>query len=158
MFDFLTALWHEYPLWLMFMSAFLSATVLPGNSEIIFLGLAAKIQLPADTYFSEPIAWLIFSATLSNTLGSITTYYLGRCFPAPTLNKHDGKVRWVLAKIQRYGVWALLFSWLPIVGDLFCAAAGWLRLNSLQTLLFIFIGKFLRYLFLFYLIVGYTFL
>lgn len=79
MFDFLTALWHEYPLWLMFMSAFLSATVLPGNSEIIFLGLAAKIQLPADTYFSEPIAWLIFSATLGNTLGSITTYYLGRC-------------------------------------------------------------------------------
>ncbi|PVX42694.1 membrane protein YqaA with SNARE-associated domain [Pasteurella langaaensis DSM 22999] len=162
MFDFLTALWHEYPLWLMFISAFLSATILPGNSEAIFLGLATTIQLAAKTYFSEPIAWLISSATLGNTLGSITTYCLGRWLPSPkfntALNKNDNKVRWVLTKFQRYGTWALLFSWLPIVGDLFCAVAGWLRLNSLQTLLFIFIGKFLRYLFLLYLVVGYTFL
>jgi len=158
MFDFLTALWHEYPFYLMFISAFLSATILPGNSEAVFLSLAATIQLPTYSYFSEPIVWLLFSATVGNSLGSVTTYCLGRWLPSPTLNKQEGKVRWVLAKIQRYGVWTLLFSWLPIVGDLFCAVAGWLRLNSLQTLFFILIGKFLRYLFLLYLVVGYTFL
>lgn len=157
MFDFFTALLGEHQLWTMFFSAFLSATVLPGNSEIIFLGLAAKIQLPAHTYFSEDICWLLFSATIGNSLGSLTTYWLGRWFPSSDILHPTSKVRWVLAKFQRYGVWTLLLSWLPVVGDLFCAVAGWLRLNSLQALFFIVIGKMCRYLFLLYLVVGYTF-
>lgn len=157
MFDFFTALLGEHQLWTMFFSAFLSATVLPGNSEIIFLGLAAKIQLPAHIYFPEDVCWLLFSATIGNGLGSLTTYWLGCWFPSSDMLNPTSKVRWVLAKFQRYGAWTLLLSWLPVVGDLFCAVAGWLRLNSLQALLFIVIGKLCRYLFLLYLVVGYTF-
>lgn len=158
MFDFLTALWGEHQLWTMFLSAFLSATVLPGNSEIVFLGLSAKIQLSASTYFSTPILWLLAVATLGNTLGSITTYWLGRWCPSPEMNNPNAKVRWVFKQFHRYGLWVLLLSWLPVVGDLCCVAAGWLRLNSLQSLFFILIGKFFRYLFLLYMVIGYTFL
>ena len=149
MFDFLTALLQEHSLLLMFVSAFLSATVLPGNSEIVFVGLAAAILLPAEHYISAPILALLLSAVIGNSLGSLTTYWVGRWLP---------KVRWVFSKISQYGELTLLLSWLPVVGDLFCAVAGWFRLNWLSSLIYIIIGKTLRYLFLLYLVIGYTFL
>ncbi len=65
MFDFLTALLGEHSLYLMFISAFLSATVLPGNSEIVFLALSAKIQIIANHYFSPAIMQLILAATFA---------------------------------------------------------------------------------------------
>ena len=39
--------------------------------------------------------------------------------------------------VQRWGAAALLFSWLPLVGDALCVAAGWLRLHWLPCTLFI---------------------
>lgn len=157
MLDFLTALLGEYSLYLMFASAFLSATVLPGNSEIVFMGLAAKIQLSSTAYFSLPILQLLAAATIGNTLGSLSTYWIARIFPAPNLSEQDSKVRYLLAKFQRYGTLLLLFSWLPIVGDLICVLAGWLRLNWGSSLIFMLIGKTLRYLFLLSLVMGYAF-
>ncbi|MFM6922039.1 MAG: DedA family protein, partial [Polynucleobacter victoriensis] len=46
----------------------------------------------------------------------------------------------------KLGPQALLLSWLPIVGDPLCAVAGWLRLPWLPCLMYMAIGKFLRYL------------
>ena len=159
MFDFLTALLQEHSLLLMFVSAFLSATVLPGNSEIVFVGLAATILLPAEHYISAPILALLLSAIIGNSLGSLTTYWVGRWFPkADFSHSNNKKVRWVFSKISQYGELTLLLSWLPVVGDLFCAVAGWFRLNWLSSLIYIIIGKTLRYLFLLYLVIGYTFL
>ena len=159
MFDFLTALLQEHSLLLMFVSAFLSATVLPGNSEIVFVGLAAAILLPAEHYISAPILALLLSAIIGNSLGSLTTYWVGRWFPKADLSySNNKKVRWVFSKISQYGELTLLLSWLPVVGDLFCAVAGWFRLNWLSSLIYIIIGKTLRYLFLLYLVIGYTFL
>ena len=159
MFDFLTALLQEHSLLLMFVSAFLSATVLPGNSEIVFVGLAAAILLPAEHYISAPILALLLSAVIGNSLGSLTTYWVGRWFPkADFSHSNNKKVRWVFSKISQYGELTLLLSWLPVVGDLFCAVAGWFRLNLLSSLIYIIIGKTLRYLFLLYLVIGYTFL
>ena len=40
-FNFWADFWQTHGLWLMFFSAFLSATILPGNSEIVFISLAA---------------------------------------------------------------------------------------------------------------------
>ncbi|WP_386697717.1 YqaA family protein [Lonepinella sp. MS14436] len=158
MFDFLTALLGEHSLYLMFISAFLSATVLPGNSEIVFLALSAKIQIIANHYFSPAIMQLILAATFGNTLGSLTTYWLGRWLPFPEIKPdQQRKVRWILAKFFRYGAILLLFSWLPVLGDLMCAVAGWLRLNVWQTLIYMLIGKGLRYLFLLSMVIGYTF-
>ena len=159
MLNFLTALLDEYELWLMFASAFLSATLLPGNSEIIFTALAAKIQLSETQWFNLNILNLLFVATLGNALGSFTGYWLGRLFPNPNIEQQNShKVRWVLAKLLKYGTVFLIFSWLPIIGDLVCLLAGWLRLSSWQALLFIFIGKGLRYLFLLSIVIGYTFI
>ena len=85
-----------------------------------------------------------FLATAGNTLGSLTTYWIGRWFPK--IDSKNDRTLWAINKIQRYGAITLLLSWLPIIGDLFCAVAGWLRLNWLSCLIFMTIGKGLRYI------------
>lgn len=144
--DYLTALLggffsEENQLLIMFASSFLSATLLPGNSEIIFTTYATQSLLNHNMGFG-----LLVSATLGNTLGSLTTYFLAKIFPQPQFHKQQTKsIRLALTLSQKYGIWILLFSWFPIVGDLFCGIAGWLRFNLWQSIILIFIGKLMRY-------------
>jgi membrane protein YqaA with SNARE-associated domain len=114
----------------LFASAFLSATLLPGNSEAALLALLALRP--------ELATAAIALATLGNTLGGATTYLLGRLIPRAPSGR---AVEW----LRRFGTPALLMSWAPVVGDALCAAAGWLRLPWLPALLFMAAGKFLRY-------------
>jgi membrane protein YqaA with SNARE-associated domain len=116
----------------LFASAFLSATVLPGSSEIALAALVA--HAPAHA----PAAVLV--ATVGNTLGGMTSYAIGRALPA-TPRDHRA-----LALARRWGVWALLFSWLPVIGDALCIASGWLRQRVLPAACAIAAGKLARYL------------
>ena len=118
-------------LWGLAVSAFLSATLLPGNSEIVLVALLAKFP----TLFWQSI----IVATLANTLGGMTSYAIGRVLPNKVENKAS---QW----LTRYGEWMLLLSWVPLVGDALCVAAGWLRINPWLTLLMLAIGKCARYL------------
>ncbi len=47
--------------------------------------------------------------------------------------------------LNRLGPAALIFSWLPIVGDPLCAVAGYLRFAFWPSVFFMALGKFLRY-------------
>ena len=124
-FSFWADFWQTHGLWLMFFSAFLSATILPGNSEIVFVSLAAPKVL-VGSLLSADIFWLVFLATAGNTLGSLTTYWIGRWFPK--IDSKNDRTLWVINKIQRYGSITLLLSWLPIIGDVFCGS----RLASIE--------------------------
>ncbi|BET13308.1 YqaA family protein [Pandoraea sputorum] len=55
--------------------------------------------------------------------------------------------RWM----RRFGPPLLLLSWLPVVGDPLCTLAGWLRLSWRSCLVYIAIGKTLRYVAITYL-------
>lgn len=46
---------------------------------------------------------------------------------------------------RRYGVWSLLFSWLPIIGDPLCLAGGILKVGFGRFSLFVFTCKLARY-------------
>ncbi|NQZ93043.1 MAG: DedA family protein [Moritella sp.] len=126
-------------LWLLFFSSFTSATILPGSSEIL---LTAMLVEGSWSY------WQLFvMATSGNVLGSILTFYMGYFIHAKkpidfSANKHYQRVHDV---IQRWGWSSLLFSWLPIVGDVFCLLAGWLRVNPLLAFIAIMFGKSIRY-------------
>jgi membrane protein YqaA with SNARE-associated domain len=107
----------------LFAAAFLSATVLPFQSEVVLFGLLLTEHYP----------WwlLILVASVGNTLGSATNWVLGRLlarfeerpwFPV----KRESIVRaekWY----RRYGRWSLLLSWLPFIGDPLTIVAGVLR-------------------------------
>jgi len=59
-----------------------------------------------------------------------------------------GQGRWnrrARAWMTRIGPPALLLSWLPLVGDPLCAAAGWLRLSFWPCVAYMAAGKFARY-------------
>ena len=93
---------------------------------------------------SDYSAWtLVGVATLGNVLGGCTNYALGllaaRGFRVAYFEKEHR--REALDRIQRYGAWALLFSWLPIVGDPLCLAAGYLRTNLWLSILCMTLGK-----------------
>ncbi|MGR5179000.1 YqaA family protein [Vibrio parahaemolyticus] len=119
----------------LFVSGFLSATLLPGGSEA---GLVATLSL--QQY--EP-AMIVLVATVGNTLGGLTNYWIGIWLPNRTQSeKHGHKA---MAWLQKYGYWTLLFSWLPVIGDPLCLAAGWLRMKFLPCVVLIALGKALRY-------------
>jgi uncharacterized protein HI_0489 len=145
------ALFGEHRLWIMFASAFLSATVLPGNSEIIFVTLITPLLWAGTDYLSVDIQSLLWTAVAGNTLGSLTTYALGRWLPTFNQPPQNAKLAWVLEKTRRHGSMMLFFSWLPVVGDVCCAVAGWLRLNWVACLIFMTLGKIVRYVFLLFL-------
>lgn len=126
-------------LWELFLSAFISATIAPGGSEAILAYLVAK--------GSQPLPELLFAATIGNTLGAMTTWSLGwlaaKKYPLESLLA--SKNRKALNTVKQKGQWVLFFTWLPVVGDALCFAAGWLKLPVLSGVLIILAGKFCRY-------------
>jgi membrane protein YqaA with SNARE-associated domain len=114
----------------LFASSFLAATLLPGGSEAV---LFAVLKFHPEQFWAA-----LGVATLGNTLGGMSSYLLGRLIPQTKPLKG-------LATVQRWGSPILLLSWVPLLGDPLCVAAGWLRLNPWWSTLFIAIGKFGRY-------------
>lgn len=138
---------NENQLIIMFASAFMSASLLPGNSEIVFSTIATQTILFEHALVTSPLIWLVCVATIGNTLGSLLTLYFGRLIPEPKSLNHK-YAEWVIHKLNRYGIIMLLLSWLPLLGDLLCGVAGWLRLPLLKSAFYIFMGKLIRYLLL----------
>jgi len=135
----------DYGLLGLFISAFVSSTIAPGGSE------AALIYLLMEGGLSH--LDLLVVATLGNSLGALTTYYLGfltsqRYSPEQLISSKQARA---LSWVKRWGVVALLLSWLPVVGDGFCFAAGWLKLSFTRSALLIMLGKLSRYGFIIYL-------
>jgi membrane protein YqaA with SNARE-associated domain len=119
----------------MFGSSFLSATLLPGSSEALLIALL--IAKKTSVY------GLLLAASLGNTLGGLTNILIGRLLPLKRQGRwHDTAMTW----LHRLGPAALLFSWLPVIGDLLCVLAGWLRFAWLPAMLFLAVGKTLRYI------------
>jgi membrane protein YqaA with SNARE-associated domain len=114
----------------LFLSSFLAATLLPGGSEV---ALFALLKLHPE----QTVPALIL-ATIGNTLGGMTTYAMARLLPQKLMPQKS-------AMVARHGAPALLFAWMPIVGDALCAAAGWLRLSWLPCMLWMALGKGARY-------------
>ena len=119
----------------LFVSAFTSATLLPGTSDA---------ALVAVLWRNSALAWQALAvATLGNSLGGMLSYGLGRLLPEKIRHRFSEKT---VRHCARWGAPVLLLSWLPLLGDALPFAAGWLRLNWRQSFCFLTLGKFLRYL------------
>ncbi|MDD4915840.1 MAG: DedA family protein [Methylococcales bacterium] len=124
----------------LFVSAFISSTIAPGGSEAVLAYLISQGAIGVEQ--------LILTATIGNTLGALTTWGLGfwtsARYPAEKLLNSQRQKS--LLRVQKWGCWALLFSWLPIIGDGLCFAGGWLKLSFFSSLSAILLGKALRYM------------
>jgi len=127
--------------WLLFGSAFLSATLLPGSSEAVLLGLLAS--------GTEQPVLLVSSASLGNIAGAVVNWGMGRYFmlfkDRSWFPKKDATNARAQAWFARYGIWSLLLSWVPIIGDPLTLVAGIMRVSIGQFLIFVAVGKVLRY-------------
>ena len=126
---------------LLFLGAFGAATILPMSSEAVLAVLAQ-----AD---GARVGLLLAVATLGNTLGAVVNWAIGRFlghlrghrwFPLDD-RTHERAGRW----FSRFGVWSLLFAWLPLVGDPLTVLAGLLRTPLAIFLPLVALGKFARY-------------
>lgn len=137
--------------WLLFISAFGAATLLPLQSEAVLMTLLIQGQ-------SHPYLLLIV-ATLGNVLGSCVNWWLGlkiehfknkKWFPV-------SEIRLLQAQkiYHQYGFYSLLLSWTPIIGDPITLIAGLMKEKFWRFLLIVTIAKAGRYMALYALYLGF---
>lgn len=130
-------------LWGLFLSALMSATVLPGSSEVVMTALITAYPALAVQAF--------FVALAGNLLGCLLTFGMGHAGREGFERFQRVKVNLAHPRIQRLRRWGppgLFLSFLPLVGDALVLAAGWLKLPFWQSMLWIAAGKGARYLLL----------
>jgi membrane protein YqaA with SNARE-associated domain len=138
--DFLPSLITSPSLPILFALSFLAATVLPIGSEwLLIVMVVQKFPLPG----------LVFTATLGNFLGACSTYLLGilgaNYIIRTILRINDTQLLRAEKMYTQYGSWSLLLSWLPVIGDPLCLAAGVFKVNFIRFSVLVFVGKFFRY-------------
>ncbi|HYA37946.1 MAG TPA: YqaA family protein [Candidatus Methylomirabilis sp.] len=130
---------NDLSLWGLFLSAFVSATLFPGGSEVVLAVLALR-------HSYDP--WVLLGvATLGNTLGGMSTWIPGWLLARRLPLDHPCQAhrRRAVERVKKWGIPLLLFSWLTVVGDPLCFAASWLRMNAALSACFIAAGKAARY-------------
>ena len=129
---------------ILFLSSFLAATIFPAGSEVVLATL--NIAGNHDKFL------LLAVATIGNVLGALVNWFIG-CY----LIKFKDRKWFPLKKkqlkkysniYQKWGIWSLLFAWMPIIGDPLTVIAGIFRTNIWLFLLLVTIGKASRYLFI----------
>ena len=131
----------EAGLWGLFFSAFVSATLLPGSSEVVMAALVAA--------YPDIVWWAFLAATAGNVSGCLLSYGMG--YGARQGFERFQRVKVdlehpLVQRLRRYGPPALFLSFLPLVGDVLVVAAGWLKLPLGPSMLWIAAGKATRYL------------
>lgn len=125
-------------------AAFFAATLLPAQSEAVFLGLLAAGS-------AAPLA-LFLTASLANTAGSVVNWWLGRLIARHGIEKLPARLRPDPARFAqaqsffgRFGWPSLLLAWLPIVGDPLTFVAGTLNYPPGRFIALVLLGKAGRY-------------
>ncbi len=133
----------------LFLSAFLAATILPLSSELVLTLLLVNGLNPN---------LLVAVATVGNVLGSFVNYaigFWGSVFVMRKLLKvSEEKFKSSKHRFKKYGVWSLLFAWVPVVGDPLTLIAGALRINLFVFFVLVTIGKLGRYMVVTYVTLG----
>lgn len=124
----------------LFIGTFLAATIIPFSSDALYI---AVLLATKDT------AGCLLVGTLGNWLGGVTSYWLGRLAKWEWLEKHFKVKEETLlkqkAKIDRYGVWLALLSWVPGIGDVITVALGFYKAPVVWTHILLLVGKFGRF-------------
>lgn len=124
----------------LFLLSFLAATILPIGSEWLLVILILQGFSPTN---------VVITASIGNFLGACTTYLIGMWgsdfFIRTILRISDRQLARAETMYEKYGVWSLLLSWVPVIGDPLCLLAGLFRVSFGRFSLLVFIGKFSRY-------------
>lgn len=130
----------------LFVASFLAATILPLSSEVVLTALLLN---------GLPPAALVAIATLGNVLGSFVNYALGywgsKEIVKRWLKMSDTEFVRAEQRFVKYGIFSLLFAWVPIIGDPITVVAGILRVRFAWFVVLVAAGKLTRYIVVSYL-------
>ena len=125
----------------LFLTSFLAATIFPLSSELTLISL-----LKSGSYSSF---LLISTSSLGNILGSIFNWFLGFYLSEHIHKKwfpfKQNQINFASKRFNKFGIWSLLFSWLPVIGYPLTLIAGILRVNFLLFLILVTIRKTSRF-------------
>lgn len=132
--------------WTVFGSSLLAATILPFSSEVVLVGALLK-------GYSPWLLWLFAAA--GNTFGSLINWIIGRYISHLRHRKwfpfKENNIEKAEDWFNRFGMWSLLFAWLPVAGDALTFIAGILRVKMIPFVILVAIGKGARYAVIVYL-------
>ena len=141
--DWVIDVFSEYGYWGMGLLAFLSGSIVPITSEVL---LVFFLRIGLNPLF------LTLVATLGNTIGGFGCYLMGmladkdRAFKmfkiTPRRMQRADKI------IQRYGYWAALISFVPVLGETLLVLLGVMRVSWWKMALVMAAGKLVRYTFI----------
>lgn len=135
----------------LFIASFLAATILPLSSELVLSALLVSGLSPTT---------LVLVATLGNVLGALLNYILGYWASLGIVKKwlKCSEVEFLRAeqRFKKYGIFSLLFAWVPIIGDPITVVAGVLRIHLAWFLILVTTGKLVRYVAISYIILHAT--
>ena len=124
----------------LFLASFLAATIFPLGSEAVVILLISK---------GFSLVPVVLVASFGNYLGACTSYYIGMEGRMHIVEKRfkvtESHLRHAQRWVDKYGVWALLFTWLPVVGDALPIVAGIMKIRFWTFSVFVFTGKLVRY-------------
>lgn len=132
--------WIEWGYIGLFLATFLAATVIPFSSEITVISLLLVGYNPV---------WVVIVASIGNTCGGMSTYYVGYLGKTKWLNKYfkieEEKISKWKMKIQKWGAVLSFITWLPIIGDIISAALGFFKVNVWKVLFGMSVGRTTRF-------------
>ncbi len=127
--------------WGLLLGTFIAGTVLTFSSDVL---LVAILLAGGDPWIC------LAAATVGNGSGAMVSYLLG------WFARWEWIERWFRVKketlerqknvIRRWGVWLALFSWLPVVGQLFMIGLGFYKARPAVTTLLTYAGCLCRFL------------
>jgi membrane protein YqaA with SNARE-associated domain len=124
----------------LFFISFLASTLLPLGSEWLLVMMLAGGYDPLSS---------VAVATVGNYLGGVVTYLIGIAGGSWLIDKalrvSPQQQERARGYYQRFGVYSLLLSWLPVIGDPLCLVGGMLRVNFGLFSLLVITGKLARY-------------
>lgn len=125
----------------LFISALLAGSIIPFSSELVMIALV-KVGL-------SPALCVLF-ATLGNTVGGMTCYYMGCLGRVDWIEKYFKVKKEKIERMQHFlkgkGALMAFFAFLPFVGEVIALALGFMRSNLILTTASMFVGKMVRYI------------
>jgi membrane protein YqaA with SNARE-associated domain len=116
--------------------SFIAATILPFSSEAaLTLGILSGI----------PIFAAVTACSIGNCAACSFNYGLGAFFTTPAKIQKSKSGKKAYDWVKKYGIWSLLLTWLPIVGDPITIAAGIFRIKLVIYITIVFSLRILRY-------------
>ena len=120
----------------LFAWSFAAATILPLASEPLLIGLVrsrSEVVVP------------VLTATAGNYFGACTTYGLARLAARRLSSAPTAQNARAARLLARFGLPALLLSWVPVIGDAIVAVAGAVGVTFPLFSVWVVAGKLARY-------------